>query len=86
MTFQIVLIFYRIKISCTYLKTIIFQMSKLIACFLSVFLFSCNSENESISLANAVQSQELQTFDNNHKLMETAPSTDSTIKYFTWQI
>ena len=54
-------------------------MSKLIACFLSVFLFSCNSENESISLANAVQSQELQTFDNNHKLMETAPNTDSTI-------
>ena len=54
-------------------------MSKLIACFLSVFLFSCNSENESISLANAVQSQELQTFNNNHKLMETAPNTDSTI-------
>ena len=54
-------------------------MSKLIACFLSVFLFSCNSENESISLANSVQSQELQTFDNNHKLMETAPNTDSTI-------
>ena len=54
-------------------------MSKLIACFLSVFLFSCNSEKESISLANAVQSQELQTFDNNHKLMETAPNTDSTI-------
>ena len=54
-------------------------MSKLIACFLSVFLFSCNSENESISLANAVQSQELKTFDNNDKLMETAPNTDSTI-------
>ena len=54
-------------------------MSKLIACFLSVFLFSCNSENESISLAKAVQSQELKTFDNHDKLVETAPNSDSTI-------
>ena len=54
-------------------------MSKLIVCFLSVFLFSCNSENESISLAKAVQSQELKTFDNHDKLVETAPNSDSTI-------
>jgi LAS superfamily LD-carboxypeptidase LdcB len=54
-------------------------MSKLIACFLSVFLFSCNSENESVSLAKAVQSQELKTFDNHDKLVETAPNSDSTI-------
>ena len=54
-------------------------MSKLIACFLSVFLFSCNSENESISLAKAVQNQELKTFDNHDKLVETAPNSDSTI-------
>ena len=54
-------------------------MSKLIACFLSVFLFSCNSENESISLAKAVQSQELKTFDNHDKLVETAPNSDSII-------
>ena len=54
-------------------------MSKLIVCFLSVFLFSCNSENESITLAKAVQSQELKTFDNHDKLVETAPNSDSTI-------
>ena len=54
-------------------------MSKLIACFLSVFLFSCNSENESISLAKAVQSQELKTFDNHDKLVETAQNSDSII-------
>ena len=54
-------------------------MSKLIVCFLSVFLFSCNSENESISLAKAVQNQELKTFDNHDKLVETAPNSDSTI-------
>ena len=54
-------------------------MSKLIACFLSVFLFSCNSENESISFAKAVQSQELQTIDNNDILLETAPNNDSAI-------
>ena len=54
-------------------------MSKLIVCFLSVFLFSCNSENESISLAKAVQSQELKTFDNHDKLVETAPNSDSII-------
>ena len=54
-------------------------MSKLIACFLSVFLFSCNSENESISLAKAVQSQELQTIDNNDILVETAKNNDSAI-------
>ena len=54
-------------------------MSKSIVCFLSVFLFSCNSENESISLAKAVQSQELKTFDNHDKLVETAPNSDSTI-------
>ena len=54
-------------------------MSKSIVCFLSVFLFSCNSENESISLAKAVQNQELKTFDNHDKLVETAPNSDSTI-------
>ena len=54
-------------------------MSKSIVCFLSVFLFSCNSENESISLAKSVQSQELKTFDNHDKLVETAPNSDSTI-------
>jgi len=54
-------------------------MSKLIACFLSVFLFSCNSENESVSLAKAVQSQELKTFDNHDKFVETAPNSDSAI-------
>ena len=54
-------------------------MSKLIVCFLSVFLFSCNSENESISLAKAVQNQELKTFDNHDKLEETAPNSDSII-------
>jgi len=54
-------------------------MSKSIVCFLSVFLFSCNSENESITLAKAVQSQELKTFDNHDKLVETAPNSDSTI-------
>ena len=54
-------------------------MSKSIVCFLSVFLFSCNSENESITLAKAVQSQELKTFDNHDKLEETAPNSDSII-------
>jgi LAS superfamily LD-carboxypeptidase LdcB len=54
-------------------------MSKSIVCFLSVFLFSCNSENESISLAKSVQSQELKTFDNHDKLEETAPNSDSII-------
>jgi LAS superfamily LD-carboxypeptidase LdcB len=54
-------------------------MSKSIVYFLSVFLFSCNSENESISLAKAVQSQELKTFDNHDKLVETAPNSDSII-------
>jgi LAS superfamily LD-carboxypeptidase LdcB len=54
-------------------------MSKSIVCFLSVFLFSCNSENESISLAKSVQSQELKTFDNHDKLVETAPNSDSII-------
>ena len=54
-------------------------MSKLIVCFLSVFLFYCNSENESISLAKAVKNQELKTFDNHDKLVETATNSDSTI-------
>ena len=54
-------------------------MSKLIACFLSVFLLSCNNGNESKSLVKVVQSQELKTFDNNDKLAETAPNIGSTI-------
>jgi len=54
-------------------------MSKLIVCFLSVFLLSCNNENESISLAKVVQSQELQTHGNNDILVVTAPNINSTI-------
>ena len=53
-------------------------MSKLIACFLSVFLLSCNNENESKSLAKVVQSSELKTLENKDILLQTASFGNST--------
>jgi len=53
-------------------------MSKLIFCFLSIFLLSCNNENESISLAKVVQSSELQTLENKDILLETPSFGNST--------
>ena len=53
-------------------------MSKLIVCFLSIFLLSCNNENESISLAKVVQSSELQTLENKDILLETTSFGNST--------
>ena len=53
-------------------------MSKLIVCFLSIFLLSCNNENESISLAKVVQSSELQTLENKDILLETPSFGNST--------
>ena len=53
-------------------------MSKLIFCFLSIFLLSCNNENECISLAKVVQSLELQTLENKDILLETPSFGNST--------
>jgi len=53
-------------------------MSKLIFCFLSIFLLSCNNENECISLAKVVQSSELQTLENKDILLETPSFGNST--------
>tara|TARA_B100000767_G_scaffold49857_1_gene44894 strand:- start:1449 stop:2282 length:834 start_codon:yes stop_codon:yes gene_type:complete len=53
-------------------------MSKLIFCFLSIFLLSCNNENECISLAKVVQSSELQTLENKDILLETTSFGNST--------
>jgi len=55
-------------------------MSKLIACFLSVFLLSCNNENESKSLAKVVQSTELKTLENKDILLQTASFGNSSTK------
>lgn len=55
-------------------------MSKLIACFLSVFLLSCNNENESKSLAKVVQSSELKTLENKDILLQTASFGNSSTK------
>ena len=55
-------------------------MSKLIACFLSVFLLSCNNENESKSLAKVVQSSELKTLENKDVLLQTASFGNSSSK------
>ncbi len=55
-------------------------MSKLIVCFLSVFLLSCNSENESKSLVKVVQSSELKTLENKDILLQTASFGNSSTK------
>ena len=55
-------------------------MSKLIACFLSVFLLSCNNENESKSLVKVVQSSELKTLENKDILLQTASFGNSSTK------
>ena len=55
-------------------------MSKLIVCFLSVFLLSCNNENESKSLAKVVQSSELKTLENKDILLQTASFGNSSTK------
>ena len=55
-------------------------MSKLIVCFLSVFLLSCNNENESKSLAKVVQSSELKTLENKDVLLQTASFGNSSTK------
>ena len=55
-------------------------MSKLIACFLSVFLLSCNNENESKSLAKVVQNSELKTLENKDILLQTSSFGNSSTK------
>ena len=55
-------------------------MSKLIVCFLSVFLLSCNNENDSKSLAKVVQSSELKTLENKDILLQTASFGNSSTK------
>ena len=55
-------------------------MSKLIVCFLSVFLLSCNNENESKSLVKVVQSSELKTLENKDILLQTASFGNSSTK------
>ncbi|MDG1689624.1 MAG: M15 family metallopeptidase [Flavobacteriales bacterium] len=55
-------------------------MSKLIVCCLSVFLLSCNSEYESVSLAKVVQSSELKTPENKDILLQTASFGNSSTK------
>jgi zinc D-Ala-D-Ala carboxypeptidase len=53
-------------------------MSKLIVCFLSIFLLSCNNENNSLTLGKAVQSSELQTLENKDILLEPPSFGNST--------
>ncbi len=48
-------------------------MSKLLICFISMCLLSCNNENESIVLRKIVQSSALQTLQNLEHLKETEP-------------
>ena len=55
-------------------------MSKLIACFLSVFLLSCNNENESKRLAIVVQSSELKSLENKDVLLQTVSFGNSSTK------
>jgi len=53
-------------------------MSKLIVCFLSICLISCNSENETKILRKAVQSSDLQTLQNKDSLLQIASLGNST--------
>jgi len=53
-------------------------MSKLIVCFLSICLISCNSENETKILRKAVQSSDLQTLQNIDSLLQIASLGNST--------
>lgn len=53
-------------------------MSKLIVCFLSICLISCNSENETKILRKAVQSSDLQTLQNIDSLLQIASLRNST--------
>ena len=53
-------------------------MSKLIVCFLSICLISCNSENDTKILRKAVQSSELQTLQNIDSLLQKASLGNST--------
>ena len=48
--------------------------------FFSVFLLSCNNENESKSLAKVVQSSELKTLENKDILLQTASFGNSSTK------
>ena len=53
-------------------------MSKLIVCFLSICLISCNSENDTKILIKAVQSSALQTLQNIDSLLQIASLGNST--------
>ena len=53
-------------------------MSKLIVCFLSICLISCNIENETKILRKAVQSSDLQTLQNIDSLLLIASLGNST--------
>ena len=53
-------------------------MSKLIVCFLSICLISCNSENDTKILRKAVQSSDLQTLQNIDSLLLIASLGNST--------
>lgn len=53
-------------------------MSKLIVCFLSICLISCNSENDTKILRKAVQSSDLQTLQNIDSLLQIASLRNST--------
>ena len=53
-------------------------MSKLIVCFLSIFLLSCNNENNSLTLGKVVQCSELQTPENKDILLEPPSFGNST--------
>ena len=53
-------------------------MSKLIVCFLSICLISCNSENDTKILRKSVQSSELQTLQNIDSLLQIASLGNST--------
>ena len=53
-------------------------MSKLIVCFLSICLISCNSENDTKILRKAVQSSDLQTLQNKDSLLQIASLGNST--------
>ena len=55
-------------------------MSKLIVCFLTVFLLSCNNENDSKSLAKVVQSSELKTLEKKDILLQTVSFGNSSTK------
>mgnify|MGYP001576405526 FL=1 len=55
-------------------------MKKLIICFLSVFLFSCNNIKKSKTLGKVVQRSELQTLENKDILVESVSFGNSTTK------